>query len=210
MSGSLFRRRLHAAILIAAALASGPAPAQSAFKVDVPAQELAGALRDVGRQTSTNVIFEPSIVIGLKVSTLRANLTSDEALATLLKGTGLAAQRTSADTVVIKRVTAPRSSGQERVAPQAVGEDRSEEDSKREYSRATEADRGASESSAVEKNKETESASQMKPIVLEEVMVIGTHIGGEAPAGAHVVTITQDDIQKGGFTTPQDAVRSEL
>lgn len=111
MSGSSRRRiSIRATTIVAALFVFGTALAQAAFRVDVPPQPLADALRAVGQQTSTNILFEPDLVKGLRAAAVRADLTSDEALATLLKGTGLAAQRTSADTIVIKRAAAPPTS----------------------------------------------------------------------------------------------------
>ena len=105
MPGSSLRATFRAALLIGVALATAAsADAQAAFKIDVPAQPLADALRDLARQTSTNIIFEPALVKGIDAAALHSDTTIDAAIATVLKGTSLAAQRTSADTIVIKRV----------------------------------------------------------------------------------------------------------
>jgi hypothetical protein len=80
---------------------------QAAFKIDVPSLELADALRAVGRQTGTNIIFEPSIVKGIRAAGLRAELTADQAIGKLLEGTQLRAQRTSKDTIVVLREKKP-------------------------------------------------------------------------------------------------------
>ncbi len=99
------RRRAAACVTIAALAATLPslALAQAAFKVDVPAQDLGDALRSIGRQTNTNVIFEPALVKGLSAGSIHAELTAEEAIRQLLIGTRLAARRTSADTIVVQR-----------------------------------------------------------------------------------------------------------
>ena len=99
------RRRAASRVTIAALAATLPslAMAQAAFKVDVPAQDLGDALRSIGRQTNTNVIFEPALVKGLSASAIHAELTVEEAIRELLIGTRLAARRTSADTIVVQR-----------------------------------------------------------------------------------------------------------
>ncbi len=102
----LRRRRCAGSRVIIAALAAtlpALALAQTAFKVDVPAQELGDALRSIGRQTNTNVIFEPALVKGLSASGIHAELTVEEAIRQLLIGTSLAARRTSVDTIVVQR-----------------------------------------------------------------------------------------------------------
>jgi outer membrane receptor protein involved in Fe transport len=99
------RHRASSCATIAAFIATVPslALAEVAYKIDVPAQELGNALRSIGRQTSTNVIFEPALVKGLKAGGIHAELTVEEAIRQLLIGTRLAARRTSADTIVVQR-----------------------------------------------------------------------------------------------------------
>ncbi|HEU5077453.1 MAG TPA: TonB-dependent receptor, partial [Polyangiaceae bacterium] len=99
------RRRAGSRVALAAFAATLPALAlaQTAFKVDVPAQDLGDALRSIGRQTNTNVIFEPALVKGLSTSGVHAELTVEEAIRQLLLGTRLAARRTSVDTIVVPR-----------------------------------------------------------------------------------------------------------
>ena len=43
---------------------------------------------------------------------------------------------------------------------------------------------------------------------LDQVVVTGTHIRGAAPVGAEVITVTQEDIRKGGFTRMEEVLRS--
>lgn len=107
MWGTRFRANASVVILAFAALVPPFATAQAAYKVDVPAQELGEALRMVGRQTSTNIIFEPSLVKGLSAGSVRAELTADQAIQQLLVGTRLAVRRTSPDTVVVQREQEP-------------------------------------------------------------------------------------------------------
>jgi iron complex outermembrane recepter protein len=46
------------------------------------------------------------------------------------------------------------------------------------------------------------------PDPIEEVLVTGTHIRGGAPVGVNLITISQDDIRKGGFTRIEEVLRS--
>src|SRR5262245_45881290 len=101
MLGILSRASARAAAAIAL-LAAAPLWAQSAYEFDVPAQALDTALRVIGQKSSTNILFEPALVKGLKSPALRAKLTADEAIEQLLDGTELRGQRTSSDTIVVR------------------------------------------------------------------------------------------------------------
>jgi iron complex outermembrane receptor protein len=106
MPGSHLRAR-HRAMLLICSMMPLLAAAQGAHALDISEQELAEALRAVGRQTNTNIIFDPAVAKGLRAQSLRARLTADEALERLLAGTRLAANRTSASTIVIQKQNAP-------------------------------------------------------------------------------------------------------
>ncbi len=115
MPGTLLRATFRALLVMTAAVAATSALGQTAYRIDVPAQQLDEALRSVGRQTGTNVIFEPRVVRGLKASAVAGELGTEDAIRQLLAGTGLSVQRISDDTVVVKRA------GEEKSAPDAVG-----------------------------------------------------------------------------------------
>lgn len=82
------------------------ATAQGLHVLDISEQELADALRAVGRQTNTNIIFDPAVAKGLRAQSLRAQLTADQAVERLLAGTRLASNRTSTTTIVIQKQSA--------------------------------------------------------------------------------------------------------
>lgn len=88
---------------VCASLLSLSALAETSYPIDLPSQNLADALRTVGRLTSTNVVFEPALVRGLMSAAIRAELTPDEAIQRLIQAAGLVAQRVSTDTIVLKR-----------------------------------------------------------------------------------------------------------
>jgi iron complex outermembrane recepter protein len=102
MTGRLPRLLSSLTLLGSTLLAAPFALAQSTFQFDLPAQDLADALRAIGRQTSTNIIFEPAVVRGLKAGGVNGELTTDEAAQRLLLGTNLVARRTAAGTMVVQ------------------------------------------------------------------------------------------------------------
>lgn len=80
------------------------AQAQAPVKLNVPAQGLASAIRQVGRQTKTEIIFSPSVVGSRRTSALIGAFTTDQALDRLLEGSGLAARRTAQGAYIIERL----------------------------------------------------------------------------------------------------------
>ncbi|MDB5581682.1 MAG: TonB-dependent receptor [Bradyrhizobium sp.] len=87
------------------ALSSTAAHAQSnQVQIDLPAQSLASAIRQVGRKTSTEIIFSASVVGNRRTPPLKGNFSAEEALRQLLSGSGLSARRTSQGAFVIERV----------------------------------------------------------------------------------------------------------
>lgn len=53
-----------------------------------------------------------------------------------------------------------------------------------------------------------EPASVEAPEPVDEVLVTGTHIRGGTPVGVNLISITQDDIRKGGFTRIEEVLRA--
>src|SRR6185437_8218657 len=77
------------------------AQALAMIHFDIPAQPLADALRAVGSQTNTNILFDPPLVAGRSAPALKADLTTGQALAVLLTGTGLHYEFVNARTIVL-------------------------------------------------------------------------------------------------------------
>jgi iron complex outermembrane receptor protein len=77
------------AAAVAWVLFTPAADAQARAQFDLPSQPLSTALRAVGTQTRTNVLFDAALVEGLKAPALKAELTLDEAFVRLLNGSGL-------------------------------------------------------------------------------------------------------------------------
>jgi iron complex outermembrane recepter protein len=91
---------------LAFAVLLSPATAlpQDISTFNLPSQPLADSLRAVASQTSSNILFERSLVSGLMAKPLKATLTIDEALKQLLVGTGLAFRKVDERTVMIVRL----------------------------------------------------------------------------------------------------------
>lgn len=79
------------------------AQAQRAVSVDIPAQSLSTAIRQVGRQTRTEIIFSAAIIGARRSPAVRGNLTASEALSRLLGGTGLTVRATSQGALIVEQ-----------------------------------------------------------------------------------------------------------
>ena len=80
---------------------SAAACAQAILQFDVQAQSLADALRIVAAQTNTNILYDPSLIVGRQVVALKKQSTLDDVLAQLLNGTGLKHQYVNEKTVTL-------------------------------------------------------------------------------------------------------------
>lgn len=103
------RTRLLTAALATCAGLAGPATAgeQPTYEFNLPQQSLADALRAIGRQTETNVLFEPGAVGRLTAPPLRGRLSPEQAIQRMLAGTGLVAEKTAADSILVAPAAAP-------------------------------------------------------------------------------------------------------
>src|SRR5690606_23373555 len=102
-------------VFMAALLATGSclvlsaptAKAQTAeTEFNIPAQRLADALRAYSEATGRDVIAASQLLEGRRSSAVRGRLSPDEALARLLAGTGLVAERVD-NTLVLRVKSAP-------------------------------------------------------------------------------------------------------
>ncbi len=89
-------RRL--ALALAVSAAAGNSYADS---IQIQAQPLAGALKQLGQQTNLQLFFSPELVDGKQAPAVSGNLAPEQALQQLLQGSGLTFEQ-SADTVVVK------------------------------------------------------------------------------------------------------------
>ncbi len=107
-------------VLIAATLAFAIAPAalaQAAYEFNLPEQSLADSLRAIGRQTATNILFEPATVENKVAPAVRGRFSAKEAIDQVLAGTTLAAQQTATNTLLVRPVGSAASPA--KAAPEA-------------------------------------------------------------------------------------------
>lgn len=108
--GAMRRHAWIAGAAVAAALACA-AQAQAADRAfDIPARDLAGALRAFGDASDTQILFSKRLVAGRRSPAVQGRFSEDEALRRLLADTGLTWRRTRANVILVTeaKVSAPR------------------------------------------------------------------------------------------------------
>jgi len=172
------RVRIHTAIGVLL-LGMGAAPAMARadapiYQFNLPEQSLSEALKAVGQQATTNILFDPKSVENRTAHSLHATLTTKQAIDQLLAGTDLVALQTSADTVLVEPRNMPGTASTERpgsVATAASSPAEGEREGKTRSSgpfRMAQADQGAAAgAAAVESN----GAPHGGAVQLEEIVV---------------------------------------
>ncbi len=78
-----------------------PAQAQSAYSFDIPAKPVRAAMNDIVRVTGIDVVFAETAAASRRGSPVQGSLTTGQAVAALLSGTGLSYRFSNATTVEI-------------------------------------------------------------------------------------------------------------
>lgn len=144
----------------AAVLAPAPAIASQDARqvVRLPEQPLGASLRAVAAQFGRNVSASSELVAGKGAPAIEGSYSFEEAVAQLLRGSGLTAVPAGRG-VAIRRVQATEADGR-------------------------------------------------MPVADADIVVTGSRIRGAPPAGARVVTIDRDDIERSGYATTQQLIQA--
>jgi len=78
-------------------------PAGESIAFDIPAGALGTAIEALGRQARLQIVYDPAVIRGARSAGLHATMTSHEALANLLAGTGLTYRFTGPRSVAVER-----------------------------------------------------------------------------------------------------------
>jgi iron complex outermembrane recepter protein len=159
---------------------------------DLPAQSLATTLKAIGIITDTDVGFNANQVAGFVAPQLQADLTVDDALTRVLVGTGLQTKRLNDHTVVIALIAAGNAP---RVAKIATSDPLRVAQANSDVPVPVPTDREVNEKKSSDEGQ------------LSEIVVTGTHIRGVA-SSSPVQIITREDIDRSGYTSIGDVMRS--
>jgi hypothetical protein len=97
-------KRYSAAISAVIPIKDGPG-ARYAF--DMPPQSMGDAIRSIGRQTNTNILYDAATLGRRQAPALRGDLTPDQALRRLLRETGMILERTGPNTLLLRDPARP-------------------------------------------------------------------------------------------------------
>ncbi len=92
------------------AQAQVPGQASDTYKLSIPAQPLAEALRILSATANEQLLFSDELVTGKQSAPLEGTYTTDQALEILLKGSGLVVDRTPSGVLLIKDKSAKQGS----------------------------------------------------------------------------------------------------
>jgi iron complex outermembrane receptor protein len=176
-----------------AAVAQGPAK-----DFNVPAQPATTGIPEFARQAGIQILVSESLVRGKRISSVTGTHPIAEALAILLKGTGLVA--TSEDGVTY--TVAARTS----VVTDSTDLETSSKPADQQNLRTVEvaqATQTPAESAVVASE---ESLKEQKKDELSEIVVTGTHIRGVQDIGAPTLTISRAEIDRTGYQTMEQLV----
>ncbi len=84
-----------------AAAAEAPGAAETAQPFDIGARDLGPALRELGTETSLNLLYENGVVAGRRSAPVQGTMPRAAALAAMLQGTGLLYRFTGPDAAVV-------------------------------------------------------------------------------------------------------------
>ena len=172
-------RSICAGILLAVSAAPTAAYAQASYSFDLPAQTLAGALREFGSQSHVNVIFDPSTIDGRQAPLIKGHYELKQALAKLLHGTGFTAEFIDASTVVIKPHPLP--------PPGPARNAKKPHDGKSAQA----------------------SPSPLDSVTLKKMTVLGSLIPrSQIETASPLIVITADEIRNRGFSSVADALQN--
>ena len=81
--------------------AAGPTPAVR-YRIEQPAQPLSDSLLSIARQTGASVLFDPAAVRGLHAKAVSGELSAAEAIAQVVRGSGLVLELRPSGAIVVK------------------------------------------------------------------------------------------------------------
>lgn len=189
--------------------AASAAQAQVTWKFDLPAQALAESLRTVARQTSTNILFEPSNVEDISAPPLSGQVTAEEAVRRLLAGTGLSAEWMPDHSLIVQKAgkgasqtplkgSPASSSAADLLQPSKYAATAPDETIR--LSQAGASAQGRADATNKGSRETTEEAA--------DLIVTGSHIRGAKELAVPSITLDREQIEKSGYLTVPDLLRS--
>jgi iron complex outermembrane receptor protein len=180
-------------VLLPAPANADPTEASPQSIINIPAGDLVASLELLAKQSGIEFIYDAEQLRGIKAHGVSGNLTPKAAVMKLLEGTPLALTEHNGAMLI----AAPPSAGHGVPTPSAAG---NTVQSAQPHSGQEAAADNAGSADADQKSK--------KPAALDEIVVTGTHIRGEAPVGSPLLVYTRADIDQSGSATLDQFART--
>ncbi len=201
---------LAAAIALACSVSfSTHVAAEESRKIEIPAGDLRVALESLARQAGIELVYRMDQVNGVKTKGVSGELAPRDAAERLIEGTSLELRVDPSGAMLIT-APAPRSTGiryERDASVQSTSVRSTEPDMRFRVAQVNPSISDATNSSNQQMDA-NESSSDTKPIVLEEVLVTGSHIRGAQNFSAPVIRFDREDIERSGYATTQELIQS--
>ncbi len=190
------RRGFAVSAAVAAAIAAfSPAlyaDSHSIAEFAIPAQPLSTALIDLSKQANIQILTAGSAVDGVRAPAVNGRLTLEAALERLLKDSEFEYRFVDRSTLVLSPKKPQSAATMMRTAQLVEGS---------EAAASAVAQPGASESAS------GADANAERRVMLEEVIVTGSHIRGAQNLSSPVITFDREDIEASGYATMQQLIQ---
>ncbi|MCC7267753.1 MAG: TonB-dependent receptor [Caulobacteraceae bacterium] len=181
-------RLLASSVWLLATAGAAPALAAPPVKVDVSAGPLDAALVALASQTHQQVLYAADLVADRQAPAVKGQLTPEDALQRLLKGSGITAKRTAPNVLVLEAST-PRTAK----TPPA----------------GRPADRPFAEDPpplATAQGRDAAPLTPARPPLVEALTVVGSLIRGLTDGPSPVVILSRDQLDRSGYATVAGAL----
>ena len=169
------------------------AESHSIAEFAIPAQPLSTALIDLSKQANIQILTAGSAVDGVLAPAVSGRLTLEAALHRLLKDSEFEYRFVDKNTLVLSPKKAQAAETLMRTAQLVEGS---------EASASSVAQPSASDSAS------SADANAERRVMLEEVIVTGSHIRGAQNLSSPVITFDREDIERSGYSTTQQLIQS--
>jgi iron complex outermembrane recepter protein len=185
-------------MLVAPALAT-----ISTFEIEP--QDLSGALKAFAVQSHREIFFAPELTRDRRSQGVKGKFDDLKALDMILEGTGLKFSITTSNAILVRDPDGKGDALRETVSYPSIDDANSKEAGKQNSPdlRVAEMDQ-APAGSQLDKAKREEPKKKNE---LDEIIVTGTHIKGEAPVGSSLKSYTREDFARSGVATLEQFAR---
>jgi iron complex outermembrane receptor protein len=203
--------RLSVILLVCGLSVTAHAMADQKSHVNVPAGDLTAGLELLAKQSGAEFVYSADQLKGLRTHGVAGDLSAKDAVTKLLEGTPLQVRMDATGAMLIAHPTASATS-QASPTPGDNGTQEGKNNSSGNFllAQATpeQTTGDASLTTPAEDKKKSEKQEKERKETLQEVVVTGTHIAGEAPVGTTVHTLDRTEIEESGYTTTQELLQS--